>query len=72
MRVSGRPADSEVVWYAAKDYAGFWRRTLIELVDAVTLLVLLVILKRSRFKTLGYRLARARVVFQPLTPTKHR
>jgi hypothetical protein len=80
----------EPVYFAATDYAGFWRRIFVECADALmALLVLLllsamladvlalgglylcfaatvycyfVVLKRSRFHTLGYRLGRVRIV----------
>jgi uncharacterized RDD family membrane protein YckC len=35
------PIASQAVCFAADDYAGFWRRILVELVDVVTMLVLL-------------------------------
>lgn len=92
--VSGRPAQG--VYYSLDDYAGFWRRLLVDIIDFTLLLVVtltitlgsalilptaeqvlprvlfwsglalgfvyLVLLKHSRFRTLGYLVGGIRIV----------
>jgi uncharacterized RDD family membrane protein YckC len=81
---------SEAVYFASSDYAGFWRRVLVEVADVFAIAFLLVLLtvilssvlaegglllfwaatiywyfviaKHSRFRTIGYRLGRVRIV----------
>lgn len=95
MRAGGRLPGAHAVCFSPSDYAGFWRRLVVELVDLGTIAVLgvlvavvvvvvipaeapgdavllagwtalmygyFVLLKRSRLRTLGYRLARVRLV----------
>jgi len=87
---TARSNPPEAVYFAATDYAGFWRRGFVEIVDLGVMLILLVvvttilfntlatgglllcwaavaylyfvIVKHSRFRTLGYRLGRVRIV----------
>lgn len=95
MQASSGTVGPQAVCFSGEDYAGFWRRVAVELVDlftagiiliAVTTIIVLaapanaqsggvflvcwaasiywyfVIVKHSRFNTLGYRLARVRIV----------
>ena len=87
---TARSNPSEAVYFAPTDYAGFWRRGFVEIVDIGVMFVLIVIVtmmlvqtlaagglllcwalaayayfvivKHSRFRTLGYRLGRVRIV----------
>jgi uncharacterized RDD family membrane protein YckC len=94
-RASGPSGAPPAVWFFPSDYAGFWRRVAVALVDATVIVLLLlvvtvtvalldptgsvsdvplvagwaaliygyfVLLKRSRFRTAGYRLAGVRIV----------
>jgi uncharacterized RDD family membrane protein YckC len=94
-QATARRSGLQAVWFFPSDYAGFWRRIGIELVDATVIVVLLlvaavavalldsagewsdavligswaafiwgyfVLLKRSRFGTVGYRLAGVRII----------
>ena len=60
MEQSRPPMTSQPVCFAANDYAGFWRRILIELVDVATMVFLLVLVAAILFA--------ADVVEEPMDP----
>jgi uncharacterized RDD family membrane protein YckC len=46
-RAGGRPGSQRAVWFFPSDYAGFWRRLAVQLVDGVVMAVVLLVVSTT-------------------------